>query len=235
MATMDTVLVDKIKAIVVEHYQADSSPLLLSDLGSRLRKADLWPSGGIDGKPLRQYIDSAGDPDLVIVRDKSSPAYVAVATAATSEIVEQWIARRVHAATVIPNLDELPRAVILAFCVEADRDQSVYLSRFPPFRYETSKPEYVDPQQSVQVEEKYRRPGLKISNLNELSATDRLDLQTRIASWSRDKNIPIETFYKPAPKKGANALERLLAAQPSGMAGKIVIPGDIALLLSRSE
>jgi hypothetical protein len=171
----------------------------------------------------------------VIVRDKNSPAYVAVATAATKEIVEQWIARRAHAAAVIPNLEELPRSVILAFCVEVGRDQSVYLSKSQPFRYETSKPEYIDPEQNVQVEEKYRRPGLKISSLSELSATDRLDLQTRIASWSRDKNIPIETFYKPLPRKGANALERLLAAQPSGVAEKIVIPGDIALLLSRSE
>jgi hypothetical protein len=235
MASTDADLIEKIKTIVVEHYQADSSPLLLSDLGTQLRKAELWPSGGIDGKPLRQYIDAAGDRDLVIVRDRNSPAYVAVATAATKEIVEQWIARRVHAASVIPNLDEIPRSVILAFCVEAGRDQSVYLTKSPPFRYEVSKPDYVDPEQSVQVEEKYRRPGLKISNLSELSATDRLDLQTRIASWSRDKNIPIETFYKPVPKKGANALERLLAAQPSGIAEKIVIPGDIALLLSRSE
>jgi hypothetical protein len=198
MASTDAGLIEKIKAIVVEHYRAGSSPLLLSDLGAQLRKAELWPSGGIDGKPLRQYIDAAGDRDLVIVRDKNSPAYVAVATAATKEIVEQWIARRVHAASVIPNLDEIPRSVILAFCVEAGRDQSVYLTKSPPFRYEVSKPDYVDPEQSVQVEEKYRRPGLKISSLSELSATDRLDLQTRIASWSRDKNIPIETFYKPA-------------------------------------
>jgi hypothetical protein len=51
MAKTDAGLIEKIKTIVVEHYQADSSPLLLSDLGARLRKAELWPSGGIDGKP----------------------------------------------------------------------------------------------------------------------------------------------------------------------------------------
>jgi hypothetical protein len=88
----------------------------------------------------------------------------------------------------------------------------------------------------VEVDERYRRPGLKVLNLPELSASDRLDIQTKVAAWSRDKNIPIEDFYRStAAKKHANALERLLAAQPPGLAGKIVIPGDIALLLSRQE
>ena len=104
-----------------------------------------------------------------------------------------------------------------------------------PFRYETSSPGESERGQFLNVEQRYRRAGLNVSDLNELHASDRLDLQTKIAAWSKDKNFPIEKFYKPTVKKYSNALERLLAAQAPGMAGKIVIPGDIAILLSRQD
>ena len=113
----------------------------LSDLGSRLRKQNLWPPREADGKTLREFIEAAGDGDLVIVRDKNSPAYVAVATAASKPIIEQWIDRRNHATATVPDLDALPRSVILAFCVQVDPGQAVLLRKTPPFRYEQSPPE----------------------------------------------------------------------------------------------
>jgi hypothetical protein len=107
------------------------------------------------------------------------------------------------------------------------------LGKYPPFKYATGSRDQVDPDQYVEIEERYRRPGLNLSA--ELNASDRLDLQTKIAAWSKDTNIPIETFYMHTPKRQQNALERLIAAQPHGVAERIMIPGDIALLLSRQQ
>src|SRR5271156_3843876 len=95
MSPTDQGLVAAVRQIVAEHYQKESSPLLLSDLGSRLRKQALWPAKG-DEKSLglRELIDAAHDPDLCVVRDRNSPAYVAVTTAVARPIVEQYIERR---------------------------------------------------------------------------------------------------------------------------------------------
>jgi hypothetical protein len=228
-------LIATIRKFVADRYETDTSPLLLSDLGQILRNQNLWQPMQTEGKTLRQVIEAARDPDLVIVRDKNSPAYVAVATAATKDIVEQFIERRSQARATIPDLEALPRSVLLAFCVRQENGKPVFLRKSPPFKYETDLPVGEDRDQFLCVEERYRRPGLKIAALTELTASDRLDLQTKIAAWSRDNGIPLEDFYKFKGKKRANALERLLAAQPPGAAEKIMIPGDIALILIQHE
>ena len=94
MSTNPNSLISTLRAIVAERYEKDTSPLLLADLGHILRQRGLWQSAESQGKSLRQIIEDARDPDLVIVRDKNSPAYIAVATAASKEMVEQSISRR---------------------------------------------------------------------------------------------------------------------------------------------
>jgi len=200
-------------------------------LGGRLRDKGLWPPDGYAGG-LREFIESKGADELVILRDRNSPAYVAVATVANRTVVEQWIENRSQATTVVPDLDALPRPLLLAFCVHIETNQTVYVRRIPPIRFEVVPPAEID-QDFVVVDERYRRPGLRLTDVSDLSVSDRLDLQRRIATWSKDKNVPIEFFYKAAGRKPSTALERLLAAQPSGLAEKIMIPADIALLLSR--
>jgi hypothetical protein len=124
---------------------------------------------------------------------------------------------------------------LVAFCVRQENGKPVFLSKAPPFKYRISVPDEGERDQFLLIEERYRRPGLKIFNISDLNASDRLDLQTRIAAWSRDNGVELEDFYKFGEKRHANALERLLAAQPHGVAEKIMIPGDIALILSRHE
>ena len=234
MAPEANSLIDSLRQIVAAHYERDSSPLLLSDLGDTLRKRNLWPSVDADRKTLRQAIEEARDPNLLIVRDRNAPAYVAVTTEAAKKVVEQFIDRRAQTASAIPDLDALPRAVLLAFCVRPESGKTVFLRTVPPFKYEVAERIDEDSHHFFPVDERYRRPGLKLTDLSELSASDRLDLQTKIAAWSRDNGINLEDFYS-FRKKHANALERLLAAQPREVASKIMIPGDIALILSRHE
>jgi hypothetical protein len=235
MAPDPSSLLTTIRAIVAERYEKDTSPLLLSDLGLMLRQRGLWPPQEYTGKTLRQVIEDAHDPNLLIVRDKNSPAYIAVATETTKKIVEQFIERRVQRTSSVPNLDALPRSVLLAFCVRQDAAKPVFLSKTPPFKYRLAPPDEPERDLFLIVDERYRRPGLKIMELAELSATDRLDLQSRIAAWSRDNDVALENFYVIKEKKRVNALERLLAAQPREVAQKIVIPGDIALILMQHE
>jgi hypothetical protein len=237
MSPIDQGVVDAVRKIVIEHYESDSSPFLLSDLGANLRNQGLWPAKSGDKKSvgLREFIESLHDPDLCIIRDRNSPAYVAVATQATKPVVEKYIERRSQTVTTVPDLESLPRSVLLAFCVQVQAGEHVFLDKLPPFRYEIGSSQQPKAEQ-VEIDDRYRRSGLKITNLSDLSAADRLDLQTKIATWSRDKNVPVEYFYRSSPlKRHTNALERLLAAQPPGLAAKIVIPADIALLLSRQE
>jgi hypothetical protein len=228
-------LIPTLRKIVEEHYAKDSSPLLLAALGATLRKRALWHDVAENGKSLRQIIEEANDPDLVIVRDKNSPSYIAVATANTKSVVEQRIELRNQSSFVVPKLDALPRAVLFAFCVRQEEGKAVFLRTTPPFRYMVGNLDENDSGQFVKIDERYRRPGLDVQNLENLTATDWLDLQTKIAGWTRDNGVLIESFYKGAEKKHANALERFLAAQTKGVAEKIMLPADIALLLSQHE
>lgn len=235
MSAPNEPFVENLCKIVAEHYERDSSPLLLSNLGATLRKQSLWPYAGAEGRPLRQFIEAARHPDLLIVRDEKIPAYIAIATRATKGVVEQFIERRRQPTSTVPDLEALPRAVLLAFCVRQHNGQSVFLRKSPPFRYVTEEPVGEESDQFLRIDERYRRPGLKIEDVAELSASDRLDLQTKIAAWAADNGVQLEAFYKFKGKKSGNALERLLAAQPPGVASRIMIPGDIALKLSQSE
>jgi hypothetical protein len=119
--------------------------------------------------------------------------------------------------------------------VRQESGKDVFLRKTHPFKYELSAPAEDERDQFLVIEKRYRRPGLKVADLGNLTAADRLDLQTRIAAWSRDNGVRLEDFYRLEGRKHANALERLLAAQPSGMAEKILIPADIALMLSQRE
>jgi hypothetical protein len=67
-------LIESIRRLVSDHYQNDSSPMLLANLGLRLRKDNLWSPDMAKGMTLREFIEAAHDPDLVIVRDANSPS-----------------------------------------------------------------------------------------------------------------------------------------------------------------
>ena len=227
--TEDEIL-NRVREIVAAHYSEKSSPLLLAELGIQLGQS-LRPLH----KTLTQLIVDANDPDLLIIRDKSAPAYVAVTTSKSKPIVAELLERRRQSTAAVPDLGGLPRSVLLAFCVPTLRDKQVYIYRSPPFKYEI-RDKGADPDpELIEVDERYRRPGLKISNPEELNAVDHLDLQTKIITWSRDKSVSLDKFNLASLKKTTNALVRLLAAQRVGIAEKIVIPGDIALLLVRHE
>jgi hypothetical protein len=228
----------RIKTMVREHYEKTRVPLLLSHLGSRIEKADEWPTDR-GQRSLKQLIADTCEPDLQIVFDKRSPAYVAVVTPEVKAEVETQIAARLgEKDTTRVRLEDLARPVLLAFCINL-QNQPIYIRRIRPFRYEVGTIPAERETEYVVVESEYRRPGLRIDNLNHVTLTDRRDLENLIQKWATVHGLDIEQFSrldqdeKEVPDTGKTALDRLLAAQAPDVAQRMMIPADIAQILSR--
>ena len=229
---------DKVKAMVRAHYAATRTPMLLAHLGSAIEKEQAWPSDR-GQRSLKQLITDTCGPDLQVVFDKRSPAYVAVVTPDVRADVEAQIASRLgNKETVLVRLEDLARPVLLAFCVNV-QNQPVYIRRIRPFRYEVGSIPVERATEYVVVEPEYRRPGLRIEHPHLLPLSDRRDLEGLIQKWAAAHGLEIEQFSrleqdeKEVPESGKTALDRLLAAQPSDVAQRLLIPADIAQILSR--
>lgn len=237
MATSAAEFKEKLIQIVRSHYAGRRTPLLLARLGTELDKADAWPEER-GQRNLKQLINELAAPEIELIWDKRSPAYIAVATADVRESVVTQMEERLGVRAGAVRLEEVVRPVLLAFCIDV-HDQPVYVRRVHPFRYEVGE---VSPEQAsmyVLVEAEYRRPGLRVERLQSLSSVDKADLANRIQRWAVAHGLTVEQFYK--SDKDAkdvisgegSALDRLLAAQAPDVAQRLMIPADIAQILSR--
>ncbi len=230
---------EKVTAIVRDHYAKSRTPLLLAHLGATIEREDAWP---IDrgGRSLKQLLKECAAPDLEIVWDKRSPAYIVVVTPEVRSEIEAHIAQR-HStdepATV--RLEDLARPVLLAFCVRVPDGTPVYVRRSRPFRYEIGPPSPDRASEYIIVEPEYRRPDLRIDRPSLLQLSDRRDLEGRIQKWAAVHALQLEQFSKvdqeekEPPDYGKTALDRLLEAQPQDVAQRMLIPADIAQILGR--
>ena len=229
---------ERIKAKVLAHYAATRAPLLLSNLGAEIEKEDAWPMDR-GQRNLKQLIVNTCGPDLAIVRDKRSPAYIAVVTSDVRADVETQIAQRLGENAVPPiRLEDVVKPVLLAFCVNVE-DQPVYVKRTRPFRYEVGGVLAERASDYIIVEPEYQRPGLRIDHPHLLAHSDRKDLENRIQRWATVHGVQMEQFSrldqdeKEPSEGGGTALDRLLGAQPPDVALRMMIPADIAQILSR--
>jgi hypothetical protein len=228
----------KIKDRVRAHYAAGRTPLLLAHLGAEIEKHDEWPNDR-GQRSLKQLITETCAPDLQIVRDRRSPAYIAVVTPEVRVDVELQVADRFGDKDLVPvRLEEIVKPVLLAFCVDVP-NQPVYIKRTRPFRYEVGGIPSDRATDYILVDHEYRRPGLRIDHPHLLQINDRKDLESRIQKWAAVHGVQVEQFSRIAQddkdpsEAGRSALERLLAAQPPDVAQRMMIPGDIAQILSR--
>jgi hypothetical protein len=229
---------DKITAMVRTHYATNHTPLLLAHLGTDLDKADAWPSDR-GQRSLKQLIKDCTAPDLDIVWDKRSPAYVAVVTQDVRAAVLAQIEERLgNNKTIAVRLEDIVRPVLLAFCIDT-HDQPVYVRRSRPFRYEIGNLSPDRASEFVHVEPEYRRAGLRVDRLQSLPLSDKRDLEGRIQKWASVHGLQLEQFSrldqdeKEVADSGKTALDRLLAAQPPDVAQRLMIPADIAQILAR--
>lgn len=232
---------EEIKRRIVAHYAASSHVLLLSDLGADLRDAQLWPSEG-DTRTLADVV--SGIDGVTTVRDENQKAFIIAITEEKKHLAENVLKHRAS----IRILRRLPKSVLVAFCVNLFPEERIALQAMPPFKYYNGK--HNPPDGFVEVEEKYRRPGVYIDDLSSLSSEEANQLADNFLAWCDANGLQQAGFVKtnsgskvhdrpkpvasPSSKKPAsNALERLLAAQSSDIASQIQIPADIALALSR--
>jgi hypothetical protein len=228
---------DLVKEHVAAHYAGSEVPLLLSELGKELRAEGRWPTN--ETRSLAEIVEGLG-PDITIVRDPETPAYVIVVPADKKHLAEQAIEQR-HSQRFLANL---ARPVLLAFCVKTEASQAVHLRTTTPFRYHVGEPP--DEPGFVCVEPEFRSLGIFVRELQSLSPGDSKRLAENITRWARSHDIAVQSLFHgtkvqsksdnsrvPLPQKVENALARLYAAQPPGLASRMVVPLDIALYLSR--
>lgn len=228
---------DKIKEIVLAHYSGTRTPFLLSHLGALIEKEDAWPTDQ-GQRSLKQLIRDYFGTDLQIVWDKRSPAFVAVVTPDVRSDVEAQIAERLGSKEPTHvRLEDIARPVLLAFCVNVHNDP-VYVRRVRPFRYEIGNIPADRASEYVVVEAEYRRPGLRVEHPHLLPLTERRDLEGLIQKWMAVHGLQIGQFSKldqaeEDPDPGKTALDRLLEAQTPEVAQRLLIPADIAQILTR--
>ena len=228
---------DEIKRRVEEHYEARADPLLLSKLGSEMRK---------DGLPTeengRGLLDLARQlaPDIVAYQDPDSPAYIAIYPSSRHDEMKPYFEAR----SAYRFLSALPKSVILAFCIQVSDGEKVCLRIKNPIRY-TRGSTNNDPD-FIEVDEDLRFSGLYIEAINSIPREQVTSLARNINHWFDKNGITIEDLKSSenglvdvlgpsanVEKEGKTALDRLLEAQPSEIAGKLVIPADIAVHLSK--
>jgi len=228
---------EDIRLRVEQHYASSNEPLLLSDLGKDLSRSGLWPPQG-ETRPLANVIADLA-PDLRLVRDPDAKAYVVVVPADREELAKAAIDRRQGKHL----LRSLPRPILLAFCVDSPPGAEVYLRVEPsPPRYQVGN--QPDDPAFVLVETEFRSPGVYIDDPLQLKSETADQLVRGIQGWAQKHNIALDKLpvvdkgpwlgYSAVPAAGLpNALERLYAAQSREMAGRLVVPLDIAVILSR--
>lgn len=230
---------DLIRERVTAHYDKGDEILLLSDLGTELRNMGVWPPDG-DSRTLFSVVDSVAG--VTAVRDSVHKAFVIVVPDSRRELALAALEERLDQLW----LKRLPRAALVAFCVDISAERPLFLKPSPPVEYALDQLP-TGSQDFLPIEPIYRTPGLFVRDLNDLEAGQRKELAGKMRAWCAAHGVDPESLTKggqrPGRSKevavgapavaGANALERLLAAQVPEVAAKIILPIDIALSLSR--
>lgn len=218
------------------HYGKSNEPLFLSSVGQALRGQKLWPIDG-EKRSLKDWLASL-EPAVKVIADETSPARVAVVSAEKAEIVEE----RLLARRDLQLIGTLARPLLLAFCVRGSDDQPVFLTRRPPFRYTTVAPDNRD--DYLAIAPQYRLPGLLLRAVTKMPANEVAALGSNIRHWADAESVALDQFTKErveltvaAGEEVAvgtmSALDRLLQAQRPDVRNLLVVPADIAVLLSR--
>lgn len=226
---------------VLKHYENSSKPLLLSELGKELRTNGIWPTEGLESG-FREAVEKLR-PKLQIIQDPKAIAYLIVVPEEKKAIAEKAIESR-HSRQ---QLKSLPTALLVAFCRSVVGDEKVFFHTKRPFRYQVENK--LDDIDYVQIEHKYRMPGINVERIETLSDEDSIELNNKINLWADETKLSLaefsifghktsklsksRVFASSLSDKKLNALERLQAAQPVDIADRVVVPLDIALTLSR--
>lgn len=228
---------DDIKALVNGHYgKPELGLLMLSNVGAALSKQGKWPLPDEDKRTLAEVAEAT--PGIAIVRDPHASSFIAVVPPGQEHLADEAIARRKRLFFV----RGLPRTVLLAFGLEMAPGQHMHLRLQPRPIYQAGPEAAIEGY--LRVDDDLRMPGLAIDDLAALEPAQVEALEAKVREWCERHDVPPETIGRklaqqapraPArPEKMAtSALERLYAAQLPELADRLIVPIDIALMLSR--
>lgn len=230
---------DEIIEIVTEHYRTPGADLLLlSHLGKRLSDDDLWPALG-DKRSLYEAVDAVEG--IRLIRDENTPAYIAVVPNGSEQLAQKKIADRQKR----NFLRSLPRALHLAFTLPVAADKSVFVKLLPKIIFRVGE-SASDGELPIDMD--LRVPAEGAGEVDKMSVEDVEQLDANVRVWGVRYNVDLSELNRrirrPAPEKkqpplpspaASSALERLYAAQDPDVAGRMIVPIDIAVLLGRTN
>ena len=215
-------LVDAVEA----HYAVHDAPPLLASRFGQSNKAllnDLKEAYG----GLLAAVRAAGEERLKIADTRRGREVIAPANRA-ADIGHEVQQLSATARAAGSSFDSLPKSVQIAFCVRTEAGELITLRVTSPFDYKRVRAgDLVRPGFRI-IAEEYRKPGLALSSA---TVQDKQALWQQFLAWAQQEQLDPSTFQ--AAKKDSSALSRFLAAQPSDIIGRIVIPADIAEILLR--
>ena len=147
---------ERIKAKVRAHYAATRAPLLLSNLGAEIEKENAWPTDR-GQRNLKQLILETCGPDLDIVRDKRSPAYIAVVTPEFVRTLRRKLPSALAKTRSCPSAGRRSQTGAVGILHQRGRPADVRKEN-PPFRYEVGSVPADRVGDYIVVEREYRRP-----------------------------------------------------------------------------
>ena len=232
----DQLVVDEVR----RHYKDSDSPYYLSGLGQFFRAQDIEIPTGVR---FKDFLKSRFQDRLSVVQDPDVPAKIAIAPLENVEDVQQQLKPQVPVVGTSSQVDvnRIPFALITAFCIRPGIGERVYFRTARPYRYVVGQ---AAPDETyLEIDEEDRPSRLAGSSIHGLSAADKQEIYERIEEWARANNLDLRDFYygngraqiKGALSTGApatSALRRLVEAQTSEMKKQILIPGDVAIMLS---
>ncbi len=223
---------DRLVAVVQDHYAQTERPLFLSRLGQL--DTDLRNDLVARYKNLSAAVRAAGENRLRVVNPtnvRGADVIVVPDNAEQIQKLSQLESANMEAAE--QALERLPVSVRLAFCVREKPGEKIAIQSNPPYRYVRIKSDELVGSDLLIVEDKFRSSGLYLAKATH---SEKQNLWRQFSAWSLEQNIPPDKFAErraatSKTRSGTNALERFLSVQDSDLLSRIVIPGDIAGIL----
>ncbi len=133
---------------------------------------------------------------------------------------------------------DLPNSLKIAFCAATEEGQVIIISKTPPHKYQKIDTGAEIPSGFIVIDDNFRLPGIPVQ---EAESRNLKEMNEKLNAWLTDRGLSITDFIRDeAPSvagkhyRSQSALDRFLRAQDQRILEKIILPADIADILSRN-